>query len=331
MRALITGISGQLGWYLASLLQSDGAEVWGLVPPQAGVHLIAGGEAGQVAAALPGVQVVAGDVLDPWSLLTALETARPDVVFALGAVSQPNLARALPDLLLQINSLGVARLLEACWRVVPQARVVHASSDCIFGAQPGVQHEATPLAPVSPYGLSKAWAHLAVQVARERGQWAANAILFNATSPRQTSGLVPYLLRQLAAVKRGEADHVTVDSVGLCRDWLFAGDAARGFMTIAARQTPADMIVASGSLHLAGDWLAIGMQALDLEVPIHEVPPPGWTPEPYAPLADATRLHGHGWSPQVPFRTLAAWMTLVAAGVAPNAWWPTEKADHHDG
>lgn len=324
MRALITGISGQIGWYLASLLQADGVEVWGLVPPQAGVHLTAGGEAGQVAAALPGVQVVAGDVLDPWSLLSALETARPDVVYALGAVSQPNLASALPDLLLQINSMGIVRLLEACRRVVPQAKIVHASSDCIFGDTPSVwQDETTPLTPDTGYGLSKAWAHLAIQEARARGQWAANAILFNATSPRQISGLVPYLVNQILAVASGRTHMIVVDSVDVTRDWVFAGEVATALQAITSQMEPKDTVVASGETHCVGEWLAIGLRVLGADAVIKEDPRPDWKPERRRPLTHPARLGRMGWIRRLQFHELVTWMTLTAAGqLNERRWWP---------
>lgn len=323
MRALVTGISGQIGWYLASLLHADGVEVWGLIPPQAGVHVQGGSEAVQVTKSLPFVKVVPGDVLDPWSLMTALEESKPDAVYALGAVSQPGLAPALPELLLQINSMGIVRLLEACRRVVPEARIVHASSDVIFGSQPGgTQTETTPLAPMTPYGLSKAWAHLAIQVARARGQWASNAILFNATSPRQVTGLVPYVIGQVADLACGRIERVQVTSLDLWRDWMFAGDAARGFMAIAAQKKPEDVIIASGETRSLRGLLLTALAAVKLPFLVSQ--DVNGAKDPASAHADNSRLLSLGWKQALQFEDLVAW--LVAAKVTgDDASWPRKS------
>jgi len=326
MRALVTGISGQIGWYLASLLNARGVDVWGLVPPQAGVHLLGGGEAGQVAKSLPFVRVVSGDALDPWSLLTALEESKPDVVYALGAVSQPGLASALPELLLQINSMGIVRLLEACHRVVPSAKVVHASSDVIFGAQPGgVQNEKTLLAPVTPYGLSKAWAHLAIQVARAKGQWAANAILFNATSPRQVSGLVPYVIGQVADLSVGRIERIVVNSLDLWRDWMFAGDVAEAFICISNQVNPEDALVASGQTRSLKGLLLAALGSVKLPFLVDE-DAPLVARDPTRASADTRRLMSFGWGQKVPFDKLVPWLVSARLG-AHNDFWPAEGTE----
>lgn len=336
MRALVTGVSGQLGWYLASLLQADGVEVWGLVPPQSGVHLPGGGETALVARTLPFVQTVAGDVLDPWSLLRALESSHPDVVFALGAVSQPGLAPALPELLLQINAMGVVRLLEAMRHVVPTARCVHVSSDAIFGEDGGVQTEDTPIRPVTHYGLSKAMAHLAVQVARARGQWAANAVLYNATSPRQVTGLIPAMVKGVLEVADDPLNKRLVSPpMTLARDWMFAGDAARAFVMCSKQEAPTDVLVASGQGYTVEELLGTMFAAV---LPHYlALGQPGWrslvevkgehvggTPHP-----DISLLREWGWTPTVTFKTLVTWLISIAGvwteETAPeSAMWPSE-------
>src|SRR5215813_3929016 len=211
--ALITGVSGHLGWYLAQELQRRNVLVYGMASPQAGVHIPGGSEAEYVRRELPQVTTIFGDLLDYSSLLGAIISAKPDLVFALGAISQPSIGFSAPELMLQVNVMGMVRLLEAVRLHCPQARFVAMSSDAIFGNALTPQNEDTPLAPRDTYALSKAMAHLAVDTARAHGRWAANAILFNASSPRQSSGFLVHVIREAVQVKLGRKERVEVQSL----------------------------------------------------------------------------------------------------------------------
>jgi len=205
MNVLITGVSGQIGRYLAEHLHTRGDVVYGLVQPHAGVHRGLS-EADYVHQVLPFVHTVSGDLLDYGSLLNAVTSARPDEIYLLGALSQPGLTDDMKVLGLDINFMSLTRLLDlldssAVNRMEIRPSIVHASSDAIFGENaPAPQSAETPIRPETWYAMSKAAAHMAIQVARRKGHRASNAILFNAISPRQTTGAAAMICADVASV-----------------------------------------------------------------------------------------------------------------------------------
>lgn len=318
MKALVTGISGQIGWYLAEVLREEGWQVFGLVPPQAGVHLPAGSEAAYVARELPYVEQVLGDLQDASSVAKALREVRPDVVFALGALSQPRLAHRVPNLMLDVNGLGMVRLLTAVRESVPPCRVVHASSDEVYGRGEGPQ-----VAPTSWYGFTKAVAHLAVMQARADGLWASNAVLYNAISPRQTTGLVPYVVEAVDRIHRGHRLPLELDTMDLYRDWAFAGDVARALVVLSQVDDAGDVPVGSGVTRPVTELLHHAFIARSLVwqdwVRVKET---GASPDSgRQKRADVWPLYvKYGWAPTIQFPDLIRW--LVDAWPWGGNGWP---------
>ena len=194
-RALIVGVTGQDGAYLAEFLLAQGYEVWGLVRGQASVHLP------RLARELPDLKIIFGDLLDQGSLMAAVERVQPDEVYNLGAISFVPISWQQADLTTEITGMGVLRMLEAI-RVVSgingsaaaptrQIRFYQASSSEMFGkVRETPQDETTPFHPRSPYGVAKTYGHYITQNYRESyGMYAVSGILFNHESPRRGAGV----------------------------------------------------------------------------------------------------------------------------------------------
>lgn len=288
MTALILGVSGQDGSYLAEQLLADGHDVWGLVRRPA-------------AAVTPGVRTVVGDLLDQPSLEAALRTVRPDEVYNLAAVTAPGGAwgTSQPPLLADVTALGVTRLLDAVLRVRPDARVVHASSSAIYDP-----HR------YGLYGISKLFAHQAVIGYRARLH-ASNAVLYSHTSPRQDPRfLAPTLCRRLRAGERV----VLTDILGR-RDWGHAPDFTRALQFIAA--APAgDYPVATGRTRTVRDLVSHALMIVgrrwDEAVEVNQGPvAPAERP------ADISALRSLGWKSETTFADMVRLM-VEAAWTSPS-------------
>jgi GDPmannose 4,6-dehydratase len=254
MRALITGITGQDGSYLAELLQERGYEVHGLVR--------AGAETTEP------VHMHVGDLRDSDSLAAALEAARPDEVYNLAAASSVAASWQDPALTGEITGVGVARLLEAVRTKCPEARIFHASSNEIFGPVPGGSaDEATPLAPRTPYGAAKAYAHHLVVGHREAyGLYCCNGILFNHESPRRDEHFVTRkITRGAAAISLGQADELRLGTLETQRDWGYAPDYVEAMWLMLQRDEPGDYVLATGVAHSVRDCVALAFGHLGLD------------------------------------------------------------------
>ena len=270
MRALITGVTGQDGSYLAEQLLADGHEVLGMLR--------------RANAQTPG-RPVWGDLLDQDSIERALIRYEPDVVFNLAAVTSPGggWGKPQPPLLADVTGVGVVRLLEAMTNVAPDAKLVHASSSAVYDT-----HR------YGLYGAAKGFAHDAV--VGYRGElWTANAVLFSHTSPRQDPR---FLIRRIcAAVSQGRP--LVLGDVDSRRDWGYAPDFCRALRLIAEQDQPGDWVVRSGKQHSVREvvemaltlkglpWAEVVSIDPDLpQVPDEDVAPPdrdvtelGWTHE----------------------------------------------------
>ncbi len=269
MRALILGVTGQDGSYLAEHLVGLGHEVFGMVRrPRAVV--------------VDGVRPLMGDLLDLDSLKAVLAQARPDVVYNLAAVTAPGAGwgAVQPPLLTEVTGNGVLRLLDALDVMAPEARLVHASSSAVFD-----------LARYGPYGVAKQLAHEAVVGYRGRLH-ACNAVLYSHTSPRQDPRfLAPTIVRTVASGRT-----LRLGDVNARRDWGYAPDYVKALVAIARQDQPGDWTVATGTQHSVWELVEAAMSCAgrdwwqDIEVdpdaprvadeiPPHLPCPPGWEPE----------------------------------------------------
>lgn len=245
-RALITGVSGQDGSFLAELLLEQGYDVYGVVRrPVSELYP-------NMDVIRDRVQLIQADLLDQLSLVDALKEAEPDEVYNLAAPSfVPNSWRQ-PMLTAQFTAVGAAALLEATRLIVPEARFYQATSSEIFGdPMETPQTETTPLAPITPYGVAKAYAHFLVRSYRHRyGLHASSGILYNHESPRRPLEFVPRKLAHAAArIALGLDDEVLLGSLDARRDWGFANDYVRGMWLMLQQDEPGDYVIATGTSH----------------------------------------------------------------------------------
>jgi GDPmannose 4,6-dehydratase len=248
-RALITGITGQDGWYLTELLRADGYEVFGLAMADDPNPVPAGAEG------------IIGDVRDSGSLRSALEACEPDEVYNLASISSVGESWQRPELAADINGLGAIRLLAAIRDIGASGgrsiRFIQASSAEIFGNAPAPQTEQTSIRTVSPYGAAKAFAHHAVSAYRAAGVWAGAAILFNHESPRRPEQFVTRkITRTVARIAEGSDEKLVLGNLAARRDWGYARDYMQAMALIGRHETPDDFIVATGVGHSVQDFVA---------------------------------------------------------------------------
>jgi GDPmannose 4,6-dehydratase len=254
-RALITGVAGQDGWYLSRLLLADGYQVFGLVHRDGRLK------------ASDGVVVVSGDLVDSREVQAAIDSVQPDEIYNLAGVSSVALSWQDPMLTAEVTGLGLLRVITAVIALSEsrgqQVRVVQASSAEIFGEAPGLQAEHSRIAPVTPYGAAKAFAHQLARVYRGSGASISTAILYNHESPRRPETFVTRkITRTVAKIARGEADRLRIGNLEVRRDWGFAGDYARALQMIGRHPKADDFIVASGESHTVADFVATAFQRI---------------------------------------------------------------------
>src|SRR5215472_17052543 len=252
-RALITGITGQDGSYLAEYLTGQGYEVWGLVRGQQNPRVR------QLRQLLGEVKLVRGDLLDQGSLISAVERVQPDEVYNLGAISYVPMSWQQAELTGEVTGLGVLRVLEAirvCSGISAsrtpgrgQIRFYQASSSEMFGmVAESPQTERTPFHPRSPYGVAKVYGHFLTQNYRESyGMFAVSGVLFNHESPRRGGEFVTRKVSLgVARIKLGLERHLRLGTLSARRDWGFAGDYVRAMHLMLTRDEPEDFVVGTG-------------------------------------------------------------------------------------
>jgi GDPmannose 4,6-dehydratase len=260
--ALVTGVTGQLGYYVAEQLSRRGETVWGLVRQSTTGR--SGGEAG-----LP-YSPITGDLLDEYSLLSVLEQVRPDRIFNFGAQSYIPSSWTQPILTSQYTALGVLRLLEAARRVVPHCRVLQAGSSEMFAdADRSPQDEDVPLRPLNPYGIAKAFAYHTVRAYRRKyEQLATNAIFFTNESLRRTAEFVfRKVTRGVAEIVAGKRREITLGNLDTVRDWGYAPEYSAFSVALLDLDRADDFVVATGEGHTVRELVsrAFGLVGLDWE------------------------------------------------------------------
>ena len=307
-RALITGITGQDGSFLADFLLEKGYEVFGLVRRSSTLNFE------RIRHIQNRITILSGDLLDQNSLLTAVAEAQPDEVYNLAAQSFVPASWAQPVLTGEATALGVMRLLEAVRRVNRQARVYQASSSEMFGkVRESPQSETTPFYPRSPYGVAKVYGHwITVNYRESYDLFAVSGILFNHESPRRGLEFVTRKVSYNAArIKLGLAEDLRLGNMEARRDWGYAGDYVRAMWMMLQQDEPRDYVVGTGIQHSVQDLVETAFGYLDLDwrdyVFLDErLKRPA---EVETLVADASRARRElGWEPSVEFRALVEMM-----------------------
>src|SRR3989440_946538 len=265
-RALITGIDGQDGRYLAELLVSKGYGTFGMIRGQNNPR-------GQIVRdEIPAVELIEGDLQDLSSLIAAVEQVQPDEVYNLGAVSFVALSFRQPELTADITGLGVLRMLEAI-RVVGgtegnRVRFYQASSSEMFGkVRETPQTEQTPFHPRSPYGVAKVFGHYTTVNYREAyGLHATSGILFNHESKRRGLEFVTRKVSDgVARIKLGLQDKISLGNLEAARDWGFAGDYVEAMWLMLQQDEPDDYVIATGETHTIHELLELAFATAEIE------------------------------------------------------------------
>ena len=312
-RALITGVGGQDGSYLAESLLGRGYDVAGIVRDPAG-------EQANLAAVRDRVELVAVDLLDQAALARLLAEHRPDEVYNLASPSFVPRSWEHPVETAEFAAVGVTSLLEAVRAVDGGIRVYQASSSEIFGEPVEVpQHEATPLAPVTPYGVAKAYGHFIVGSYRRRyGLHVSAGILYNHESPRRPETFLPSKVAHAAArIARGEAHELRLGDLDAQRDWGYARDAVEAMRLMLRQDEPGDYVVATGELHSVRELVEIAFGHVGLDwrdhVRVDESLKRGQA-ELHRLVGDASKARERlGWRPTVSFEELVALLVEAAA------------------
>ncbi len=266
--ALITGITGQDGSYLAEHLLDLGYRVVGLI------RRSSEDGNGRIAHLRDRVTLLQGDLLDQASLVTALRVARPDEVYNLAAQSFVPTSWTQPVLTGEVTGLGVTRLLEAIRQVDEGIRFFQASSSEMFGKVREVpQTEATPFHPRSPYGVAKAYAHhLTVNYRESFGLYAVAGIMFNHESPRRGIEFVSRKITDAAArISLGLADELQLGNLDAERDWGYAGDYVRAMHLMLQQDDPTDLVIATGIAHSVRELCQVAFERVGLDHRDHVV------------------------------------------------------------
>jgi GDPmannose 4,6-dehydratase len=317
-RALVTGITGQDGSYLAELLLGKGYEVHGVVrrastfntgridhlyrdPHEEGTRLF----------------LHYGDLAEGTGLRRILESVRPDEVYNLGAQSHVRVSFDQPEYTSDVDATGTLRLLEAVRDTLggsgKAVRFYQAGSSEMFGIAPAPQNESTPFHPRSPYGVSKLAAHwYAVNYREAYGMFVTNGILFNHESPRRGETFVTRKITRAAArIKLGLQDRLFLGNLDARRDWGFAGDYVEAMWAMLQQDAPDDFVIATGEAHTVREFLELAFEYVGVDWQKHvEIDPRYFRPAEVAHLqGDARRARERlAWQPRVDFKALVGMM-----------------------
>jgi GDPmannose 4,6-dehydratase len=306
-RALITGIGGQDGSYLAELLLEQGYDVVGIVRRPISERY------DNIEHVRDQLELIQADLVDELSLVRALRTTRPDEVYNLASVSFVPMSWEQPVLTAELAAVGATALLEAIREVDPAIRFYQASSSEIFGEPLETpQTESTPLAPLTPYGVAKAYAHFITRSYRVRyGLHASAGILYNHESPRRPREFVPSkVANAVASIKLGLTAELRLGDLSARRDWGYAGDYVRAMWLMLQQEEPDDYLIATGEPHSVEELVRCAFDHVGLDwreyVHVDESLKRG-TAELHGLVGDASKARGRlGWAPEMSFEELVA-------------------------
>jgi GDPmannose 4,6-dehydratase len=307
-RAIITGITGQDGSYLAELLLEKGYDVVGTVRRSSSPNFW------RIQHLLDRVTLKPADLLDQLSLLRLIDEVRPMEIYNLAAMSFVPASWDQPMLTGEFNAQGVTRLLDAVRQVDTSIRIYQASSSEMFGKVRQVpQTEQTPFYPRSPYGVSKVFAHyITINYRESYNLFAVSGMLFNHESPRRGLEFVTRKVTDgVARIKLGLADSLGIGNLDAHRDWGFAGDYVRAMWMMLQRETPDDYVIATGVAHSVRELIEIAFARAGLEWQKYvRIDPAFLRPaEVEHLLGDASKAKAElGWAPSVDFKQLVEMM-----------------------
>jgi GDPmannose 4,6-dehydratase len=313
-RALITGITGQDGSYLAELLLAKGYEVYGIIRRSSSFNTARIEDIYQDPHdPAYRLNLVYGDLNDASSLNRILRSSRPDEIYNLGAQSHVRVSFDVPEYTAEITGVGTVRLLEAIRESGIQPRFYQASSSELFGASPPPQSETTPFHPRSPYAAAKLYAYwITVNYREAYGMFACNGILFNHESPRRGETFVTRKITRAAArIKLGRQDKLFLGNLDAKRDWGFAGDYVEAMWRMLQTDKAEDYVIATGESHSVREFLDVVFGHLGLKWEKHvEIDPRYFRPSEVDELrGDMSKARRQlGWEPKVRFTELARMM-----------------------
>lgn len=308
MRALITGITGQDGSYLAEFLLEQGYDVYGMV------RRSSAGRFDRIAHIQERIHLVQGDLLDQFSLVRAIEQSQPDEIYNLGAQSFVPASWEQPILTAEFTAVGVTRLLEAVRQVNPRIKFYQASSSEMFGKVREIpQTEMTPFYPRSPYGAAKVYAHyITVNYRESFGIFAASGILFNHESPRRGLEFVTRKITDaVARIALGKAKVLTLGNLDAERDWGFAGDYVKAMWMMLQHSEPDDFVIATGETHSVREVVTVAFARVGLDPAHHVITDPKLLrpAEVDQLVGDPSKAKAKlGWAPEVDFKGLIEMM-----------------------
>jgi len=307
--ALITGITGQDGSYLAEFLLEKDYKVFGLTRRTSTPNYE------RIKHIEDKIQLIPGDLLDQQSLITAIEKSDPDEIYNLAAQSFVETSWSQPVLTGEFTALGVTRMLEAQRQVKSKAKFYQASSSEMFGmVKESPQNENTPFHPRSPYGVAKVYGHwITINYRESYDMFCVSGILFNHESPRRGLEFVTRKISHgVAKIHLGQSDHVVLGNLSAKRDWGFAGDYVRAMWMMLQQGKPQDFVVATGQNHTVAEFAkeafgAVGIDNWEKYVKVSK--------ELFRPaevdflIGDAARAKKVlGWEPQTSFKDLVKMM-----------------------
>ena len=307
-RALITGVTGQDGSYLAELLLEKGYEVCGMTRRASTENLE------RIAHLVDKIALIQGDLLDPPSLDAALRQAKPHEVYNLAAQSFVPTSWNQPVLTAEFTAVGVTRVLEAIRAVDPEIRFYQASSSEMFGKVREVpQNELTPFHPRSPYGVAKVYGHhITVNYRESYGLFAVSGILFNHESSRRGLEFVTRKISDgVARIKYGLTDELRLGNLDAKRDWGFAGDYVEAMWLMLQQDEPSNYVIATGEEHSVREFAELAFERAGLDPEKHIVVDPKFLrpAEVDQLVGDASKARRElEWEPRTSFRELAELM-----------------------
>jgi GDPmannose 4,6-dehydratase len=307
-KALITGITGQDGSYLAEFLLEKGYDVVGMLRRSSTVNFE------RISGIQDHIELAQGDLIDGASMVHVLREHEPDEIYNLAAQSFVQTSFGQPVLTGEITALGVTRLLDAIRLVQPEAKFYQASSSEMFGKVVEVpQNEKTSFHPRSPYGVAKAYGHwITVNYRESYDMFACSGILFNHESPRRGMEFVTRKITNgVARIKMGLQDELRLGNLDAQRDWGYAGDYVEAMWQMLSRETPKDYVISTGETHSVREFceIAFGAAGLDWEQYV-KIDPKYYRPaEVDLLIGDSSVARAElGWKPKTSFEELVNMM-----------------------
>jgi len=303
-KALVTGLTGQDGSYLAELLLDKGYQVFGLVRRSSSSHFE------RISHFSNNIQILSGDLLDQCSLMDALSEAQPDEIYNLASQSYVPISWSQPALTAEYTAIGVSRLLESIRRCKPDAKFYQASSSEVFG-QPdeSPQTERTAFRPRNPYGVAKAYAHwMTVNYRQQYNLYNCCGITYTHESPRRgTEFVFRKITRGAALIKLGLANELKLGNLDARRDWCYAKDAVYAMWLMLQQEQPDDYIIASGTTHSVRELVECAFNCVGLNWQDYvSVDPAFYRPDEAVELVGSIdkAQKNLGWQPQYSFEQL---------------------------